>query len=151
MEYPENNFYRSSSVCEIEEEEDHNQTQHHLGPIATIHGKEEEEHEQDCVYVAVGKSNTSMYALSWTLNNLVTQSTIIYLIHVFPQIKHIPNPSKLSHLPSISLFLLSQSQINVGFTCSNPPMMFFHFFNLDQLYTGDKRTKLVFLDLPSLY
>ncbi|ESW26058.1 hypothetical protein PHAVU_003G087900 [Phaseolus vulgaris] len=99
MEYPENNFYRSSSVCEIEEEEDHNQTQHHLGPIATIHGKEEEEHEQDCVYVAVGKSNTSMYALSWTLNNLVTQSTIIYLIHVFPQIKHIPNPMGTGMVP----------------------------------------------------
>jgi len=99
MEYPHNHHYRSSTVCEIEEEEDHNQTQHHVGPIPTIHGKEEDqEQEQDCVYVAVGRSNTSMDALSWTLNNLVSQSTIIYLIHVFPQIKHIPNPRKFPSL-----------------------------------------------------
>ncbi|XP_027921168.1 U-box domain-containing protein 34-like isoform X2 [Vigna unguiculata] len=92
MEYPENYCYRSSSsVCEIEEEEDHK---------PTLQKKEEEDkEEQDCVYVAVGKSNTSMHALSWTLNNMVTQSTTIYLIHVFPQIKHIPNPLGIGMVP----------------------------------------------------
>ncbi|CAJ1941546.1 unnamed protein product [Sphenostylis stenocarpa] len=99
MECPENHCYRSSSVCEIEEDGDDNETQHHVRPIATSHREKQEEDEEDCVYVAVGKSNTSLYALSWTLNNLVTQSTIIYLIHVFPEIKHIPNPLGIGMVP----------------------------------------------------
>jgi len=114
MEYPENYCYRSSSsVCEIEEEEDHK---------PTLQKKEEEEkEEQDCVYVAVGKSNTSMHALSWTLNNMVTQSTTIYLIHVFPQIKHIPNPRK-SHLSLYCFLRLFYSPLNV-FVCVNVIVM----------------------------
>ncbi|XP_027333636.1 U-box domain-containing protein 35-like [Abrus precatorius] len=40
-----------------------------------------------------------MDALSWTLKNLVTHSTIIYLIHVFPEIKHIPNPLGIGMIP----------------------------------------------------
>ncbi|RDX62004.1 U-box domain-containing protein 35, partial [Mucuna pruriens] len=88
----DNYGYRSTSVCEIEEEED-NETQRHDGPTAIIHG------EEDCVYVAVGKNDTSMDALSWTLKNLATQSTIIYLIHVFPEIKHIPNPLGIGMVP----------------------------------------------------
>lgn len=81
---------------EIEEVDDsietiNHQQQHHLDDII---GNEIE--QESCVYVAVGKSNTSMEALSWTLNNLFTithsTNTILYLIHVFPEIKHIPNP-----------------------------------------------------------
>lgn len=98
MEYLDNYGYRSGGVCEIEEEEEDNETQRHDGSIATIHGEEEEE-EEDCVYVAVGKGDTSMDALSWTLNNLATPSTIIYLIHVFPQINHIPNPLGVGMIP----------------------------------------------------
>ncbi|TKY53902.1 U-box domain-containing protein 35 [Spatholobus suberectus] len=41
-----------------------------------------------------------MDALSWTLKNLTTQSTMIYLIHVFPEIKHIPNPLGTGMIPS---------------------------------------------------
>ncbi|KAI9123366.1 hypothetical protein K1719_004666 [Acacia pycnantha] len=56
--------------------------------------------EEECVYVGVGKSETSMEALSWTLKHLITSpSTIVYLIHVFPEIKHIPNPLGIGMIP----------------------------------------------------
>lgn len=105
--------FKNSGVCEIEEEI--NSTElfeiNDALPLATI--KEEFEgslfsvdfhggDHQDSVYVAVGKSESSMYALSWTLQHLVNPSTIIYLIHVFPEIKHIPSPCKLFTL----IFLL---------------------------------------------
>ncbi|XP_065852909.1 U-box domain-containing protein 35 [Euphorbia lathyris] len=52
----------------------------------------------DCVYVAVGKSESSMDALSWTLKNLMNgESTMVYLIHVYPEIHYIPSP--LGRLP----------------------------------------------------
>lgn len=88
---------------EIEEVDDsietiNHQQQHHLDDII---GNEIE--QESCVYVAVGKSNTSMEALSWTLNNLFTithsTNTILYLIHVFPEIKHIPNPLGVGMVP----------------------------------------------------
>jgi len=48
----------------------------------------------DSVFVAVGKteSRSSMDALVWTLRYLVTPSTVVHLIHVFPPITHIPSP-----------------------------------------------------------
>ncbi|XP_059437070.1 U-box domain-containing protein 35-like [Corylus avellana] len=48
----------------------------------------------DSVFVAVGKkeSRSSMDALMWTLRYLVTPSTVLHLIHVFPPIRHIPSP-----------------------------------------------------------
>ncbi|RWR76194.1 U-box domain-containing protein 35 [Cinnamomum micranthum f. kanehirae] len=49
----------------------------------------DEENGED-VYVAVGKSNSSMEALQWTLKNIATQSTFVYLIHVFPEVHQIP-------------------------------------------------------------
>ncbi|XP_048236065.1 U-box domain-containing protein 35 isoform X2 [Ricinus communis] len=53
---------------------------------------------EDCVYVAVGKSESSMDAVSWTLKNLVNNdSTVVYLIHIYPEIHHIPSP--LGKLP----------------------------------------------------
>lgn len=77
-------------VWEIEEERS---SESHRGPwAATAAGGEDEE---ECVYVGVGKSETSMEALSWTLNHMITSpSTLVYLIHVFPEIKHVPNPCK---------------------------------------------------------
>ncbi|XVF28075.1 hypothetical protein REPUB_Repub14bG0164300 [Reevesia pubescens] len=49
--------------------------------------------DQGSVYVAVGKSESSMDALCWTLTHLVnTSSCILYLIHVFPEIRNIPSP-----------------------------------------------------------
>ncbi|KAJ1428635.1 UspA [Sesbania bispinosa] len=96
--------YGSTSVSEIEEENS-NSSQLYLNdgptpipiPMATI--SEEENEAEDTVYVAVGKSDTSMEALSWTLNNLVTPSTFVYLIHVFPEIKNIPNPLGVGMIP----------------------------------------------------
>nr|KYP62820.1 U-box domain-containing protein 35 [Cajanus cajan] len=41
-----------------------------------------------------------MEALSWTLNNLATPSTtMLYLIHVFPEIKLLPNPLGVGMIP----------------------------------------------------
>ncbi|CAA2986804.1 Hypothetical predicted protein [Olea europaea subsp. europaea] len=53
----------------------------------------------DVVYVAVGTSEEpSMDALKWTLNNAVNpSSTLVFLIHVFPETKYIPTP--LGKLP----------------------------------------------------
>ncbi|KEH32699.1 putative aminoacyltransferase, E1 ubiquitin-activating enzyme [Medicago truncatula] len=72
--------------------------------IETFDDDEIEQAAESCVYVAVGKSNTSMEALSWTLTNLFpithsTNNTILYLIHVFPEIKHIPNPLGVGMVP----------------------------------------------------
>ncbi|XP_024198485.1 U-box domain-containing protein 35 isoform X1 [Rosa chinensis] len=52
----------------------------------------------DCVYVAVGKSESSMDALNYAVKQLLLSSnTILYLIHIFPEIKYIPSP--LGKLP----------------------------------------------------
>jgi hypothetical protein len=52
--------------------------------------------EADSVYVAVGKSESSTHAVSWALSH-APFATILYLIHIFPEIKHIPSP--LGKLP----------------------------------------------------
>lgn len=46
------------------------------------------------VYVAVGKSASSMDALSWALKNVVKPGSFVYLIHVFPEVQLIPTPCK---------------------------------------------------------
>lgn len=108
VEYDEYCFENSGSgVCEIEEEINSTELfeikEEFEGSLFSVdfHGRD----HQDSVYVAVGKSESSMYALSWTLQHLVNPSTIIYLIHVFPEIKHIPSPCKLSTIMFLSLSL----------------------------------------------
>lgn len=87
-----NNKNYGSGVSEIEEELDEKNVV-----------ENNEESEEYCIYVAVGKSDTSMEALSWTLNNLITtHTTILYLIHVFPEIKHIPHPCNFFLITSLS-------------------------------------------------
>ncbi|GAV86432.1 Usp domain-containing protein [Cephalotus follicularis] len=49
-------------------------------------------HSEDSVYVAVGKKESSVDALSWTLKHSVNRDTMIYLIHVFPEMHLIPSP-----------------------------------------------------------
>ncbi|XP_075482270.1 U-box domain-containing protein 33-like isoform X1 [Primulina tabacum] len=59
----------------------------------------------DSVYVAVWKQNeeASMDALTWAMKNtVITSSTVVFLIHVFPETKFIPSP----------LGKLSVSQVN---------------------------------------
>ncbi|TKY72281.1 U-box domain-containing protein 35 [Spatholobus suberectus] len=88
-----------SSVSEIEEE---NSSHLHLtsdGPTPMVTISEEENENEDTVYVAVSKSQSSMEALSWTLNNLATPSTMLYLIHVFPETKLLPNPLGVGMIP----------------------------------------------------
>lgn len=51
----------------------------------------------DCVYVAVGKSESSMDALNYAVKQLLNTNSILYLIHIFPEIKSIPSP--LGKLP----------------------------------------------------
>lgn len=61
------------------------------------------------VYVVVGNSNkiskeTSMDALLWTLENVVVDpsSTIVFLIHIYPQTKYIPTPLGLIPVGQVS-------------------------------------------------
>ncbi|KAJ0081282.1 hypothetical protein Patl1_09609 [Pistacia atlantica] len=124
-------YFKNSGVCEIEEEinstelfEINDGLPFGFESKKTLRGVCSQwmfmvEDHQDSVYVAVGKSESSMYALSWTLQHLVNPSTIIYLIHVFPEIKHVPSPFKLVHLSltvkqySWSNFGLSRSLIEI--------------------------------------
>jgi hypothetical protein len=98
-------------VSEIEEESasDIFEVNHEVVPMGTI--KEEFESSlfsldvhnwEDSVYVAVGKSDSSMEALAWTLRHAVNPSTMVYLIHVFPEIQLIPSPCKRSLSLSLS-------------------------------------------------
>ena len=51
--------------------------------------------EKDVVHVALGHDGeSSMEALLWALKHLVTPSTTVYLIHVFPETRLIPSPCK---------------------------------------------------------
>lgn len=115
-----NQYNAHSSVSEIEEEstsEIIEVNDHGLVRMETI---KEESFEagslysldlqslEDSVYVGVGKSESSMEALVWTIKHAVTSpSTVVYLVHVFPEILYIPSPCKLSHSLSLSppLFL----------------------------------------------
>ncbi|KAM1245982.1 hypothetical protein ACFX2I_037076 [Malus domestica] len=53
----------------------------------------------ESVYVGVGKGESSMDALTWSLKHAVdpSSSTTVYLIHVFPEVTYIPSP--LGKLP----------------------------------------------------
>lgn len=71
---------------------------HHGNSSSSYHNHGQEEGEEDAVYVAVSSSSTSssMDALLWTLNHAILHpsSTTVFLVHVFPQIRHIPTPCK---------------------------------------------------------
>ncbi|QCD77314.1 U-box domain-containing protein 35-like [Vigna unguiculata] len=95
---PENNRYGRSNSTVSEIEEDNSSDLPFNDSLVTISEQEKKE-EEDTVYVAVGKSPSSIEALSWTLNNFTTPSTILYLIHVFPEIKHLPNPLGVGMIP----------------------------------------------------
>lgn len=60
------------------------------------------------VYVGVGKSESSMEALTWTLKHAADpSSTTVYLIHVFPEIHYIPSPCK--YISSTYVYDISDS------------------------------------------
>ncbi|KAA8519233.1 hypothetical protein F0562_013489 [Nyssa sinensis] len=97
-----------SSVSEIEEEKSSEVFEISTGIGMASIGEEDVDQDSlfthdhfqnggDVVYVAVGKSESSMDALVWTINHAVNPSTLVFLIHVFPEIRHIPTP--LGKLP----------------------------------------------------
>ncbi|MED6131704.1 hypothetical protein PIB30_012141 [Stylosanthes scabra] len=110
-----------SEIVEVEEEEENmikssSSSNNHQGCRSTMsrisEGRSSEIMEEDIVYVAVGKSETSMEALTWTLKNMATtSSTMLYLIHVFPEIKHIPNPSVVSAM-TVGMGMIPKSQVS---------------------------------------
>lgn len=62
----------------------------------------------DNVYVGVGKGDSSMEALRWAINNLITSSsTLLFLIHVFPETRFIPYPCLYISLSSTLLSLIN--------------------------------------------
>ncbi|MED6124047.1 hypothetical protein PIB30_055313 [Stylosanthes scabra] len=112
-----------SEIVEVEEEENmiksssnlylnHEVSRNTMSRISEGRSSEIIMEEEDIVYVAVGKSETSMEALTWTLKNMATtSSTMLYLIHVFPEIKHIPNPSVVSAM-TVGMGMIPKSQVS---------------------------------------
>lgn len=81
-----------SPMPRIREEGEKNQTLN----WSNREGEEEEEEDNiNTFYVAVGKSESSMDALAWTLNHASISSPIlVFLIHIFPEVHCIPTPCK---------------------------------------------------------
>lgn len=73
----------------------------------------------DCVYVAIGKSESSMDALNYAVKQLLNTNTILYLIHIFPEIKYIPSPCKLINIFSID-YLFGVMYVNRVITILRP-------------------------------
>ncbi|BAT87591.1 uncharacterized protein HKW66_Vig0070420 [Vigna angularis] len=96
LQVDNNHSGRSTTVTEIEED---NSSDFPFNNDSLVTINEQDKEEEDTVYVAVGKSPSSIEALSWTLTNFTTPSTILYLIHVFPEIKHLPNPLGVGVIP----------------------------------------------------
>ncbi|XP_019701429.1 U-box domain-containing protein 33 isoform X2 [Elaeis guineensis] len=79
----------SAGVCEIQEVEEEPGASESRQAVPASLGNGV---DGDDVYVAVGKSSSSMDALSWALKHLAKPSSFVYLIHVFPEVHHIPTP-----------------------------------------------------------
>lgn len=99
--------YRYGSTSEIEEEDpmEKFEIKRKMSPPAAALDSIREDYSggcsfssdalkwEDCVYVGVGKNDSSIDALQWTIKNAITtSSTVVYLLHVFPEIRHIPSP-----------------------------------------------------------
>ncbi|XP_038986319.1 U-box domain-containing protein 35-like isoform X1 [Phoenix dactylifera] len=79
----------SAGMCEIQEVEEEPGAAEPRQAVPASPGKAV---DGDDVYVAVGKSSSGMDALSWALKYVAKPSSFVYLIHVFPEIHHIPTP-----------------------------------------------------------
>ncbi|XP_072979952.1 U-box domain-containing protein 35 isoform X2 [Typha angustifolia] len=85
----------SSSTWEIEEEEEEKEKKTPVDPsipTSSAAATAAEGEDGKGVYVAIGNSKSSMDALSWALRHVVEPSSSVYLIHVFPVVRHIPTP-----------------------------------------------------------
>lgn len=79
---------------------------------------------EDNVYVGVGKGDSSMEALRWALDNLITSSsTLLYLIHVFPETRSIPYPC-MYMLPSYHFLSLMKPTFVFELKCMYVCMIF---------------------------
>ncbi|CAH2045992.1 unnamed protein product [Thlaspi arvense] len=62
---------------------------------------------EDNVYVGVGKGDSSMEALRWAIDNTITSSsTLLFLIHVFPETRFIPYPCLYISIYALCLSLI---------------------------------------------
>ncbi|RVW33657.1 hypothetical protein CK203_092969 [Vitis vinifera] len=86
-------------VCEIEEEEE---DPNELFEISHGGG------QRVC---GSGEVRVSTDALAWTLKHAVTPSTIVYLVHVFPEIRHVATPCKLSDFWYLSVLAVSMVRV----------------------------------------
>ncbi|XP_051128714.1 U-box domain-containing protein 35 [Andrographis paniculata] len=94
--------YSGGGSSEIQEMSERNGGRETVEPLESITEEYEgfDDSSEEAVYVAVGKQSeeTSMDALCWAVSHaLSSSSTVVYLIHVFPETKHIPTP--LGKLP----------------------------------------------------
>lgn len=111
-------YSRSNGISEIEEEQEDDVSNgveelfetRKFAPMPSIR----EEHDkrsvasvpEDSIHVAVGKSLSSVQALDWALRNaLDSPSTVLYLIHIFPETKQIPTPCKFSDMYGFALLI----------------------------------------------
>ncbi|PON94453.1 Universal stress protein [Trema orientale] len=76
--------HESSIVLEPMEEEEEEESEGSLFSIDII--------KEDRVFVAVGKNDSSMAALLWSLKHAITPSSSVHLIHVFPVLQLVPSP-----------------------------------------------------------
>ncbi|KAG6603838.1 U-box domain-containing protein 33, partial [Cucurbita argyrosperma subsp. sororia] len=118
------NYKYSSSTSEIEEEEEDETFEGKrkmVSPAAAALESIREDYSggcsfssdalkwEDCVYVGVEKSDSSNDALQWTLKNAITASTtVVYLLHVFPETRYIPSP-----LGKIPINQVSKQQVAI--------------------------------------
>uniref|UniRef100_A0A7N1A2Q1 Uncharacterized protein n=1 Tax=Kalanchoe fedtschenkoi TaxID=63787 RepID=A0A7N1A2Q1_KALFE len=96
----------TGEIEELKEEEEEVSKMFEISRVMTPVGQEVEggvfsfdvNGGEDNVYVAVGKDEASVDALTWTLRRAVGDATsFIYLIHVFPVVRSVPTP--LGKLP----------------------------------------------------
>lgn len=97
-------FLLDPSLSANEDEESSELFEIELGIEARSNRKQEDECAESwfsfdfrksnhCVYVGISDNfDSSMDALQWTLHFAVLPSTIVYLFHVFPEIRFIPSP-----------------------------------------------------------
>lgn len=87
---------RINEIEEEEEDEDYGRTSLETVPESPFEGTSGtvSSSAEDDVYVGVGKGDSSMVALRWALDNLIpsSSSTLVFLIHVFPETHFIPYP-----------------------------------------------------------
>ncbi|KAI3718572.1 hypothetical protein L6452_19449 [Arctium lappa] len=108
--YRINNSWSSSNHEIVEDDDDDGRfglmpsimEEYEDGDASNLFSYDHNRNGSDVVYVVTWRgseelSSASMDALLWTLGNDLHESTIVYLVHVFPELRYIPTP--LGRLP----------------------------------------------------